>query len=46
MKDLTSSLSKAFGFSLETWLKLQMVWDAWQARRTEERLKVKRFTNN
>jgi|SRR5665213_944930 len=41
--DMAIRLSKAFGGSAETWLKLQMQYDLWQAERRARSIKVKPF---
>jgi addiction module HigA family antidote len=41
--DMAIRLSKAFGSSAETWLKLQMQYDLWQAEQRARSIKVKPF---
>ena len=41
--DMAVRLSKAFGSSPETWLRMQMAYDLWQARERAERITVERF---
>jgi addiction module HigA family antidote len=41
--DMAIRLSKAFGSSPETWLRLQMNHDLWQARGRINEIKVKRL---
>lgn len=41
--DMALRLSQAFGSTLETWLRLQMAYDLWQAREQAEQIKVERF---
>jgi len=36
-------LSKAFGSTPETWLRVQMAFDLAQARKNEDKIKVKRL---
>ena len=36
-------LSKAFGSTPETWLRLQMAYDLWQARDRTDNIEVERF---
>lgn len=36
-------LEKAFGGSAETWLRLQMQYDLWQAEQRADRINVKRL---
>jgi addiction module HigA family antidote len=40
--EMAIRLSKAFGSSPETWLKMQLDYDLAQARRSEDRILVKR----
>lgn len=37
-------LSKAFGSTPETWLRMQMAYDLWQARDVTDKIEVKRFS--
>ena len=41
--EMSIRLSKAFGSTPETWLKMQMAYDLWQARDRAERIAVERF---
>ena len=41
--DMALRLSQAFGSTPETWLRLQMAYDLWQARGQAEQIKVERF---
>ena len=41
--DMAIRLSKAFGSSPETWLRMQMAYDLWQARKRADRISVERF---
>ncbi|MCY3669452.1 MAG: HigA family addiction module antitoxin [Alphaproteobacteria bacterium] len=41
--DMAIRLSKAFGSSPETWLRMQMAYDLWQARARADRISVERF---
>ena len=41
--DMALRLSKAFGSSPETWLRMQMAHDLWQARDRADALTVERF---
>ena len=41
--DMSLRLSKAFGSSPETWLRMQMAHDLWQARDRADELTVERF---
>ena len=41
--DMALRLSKAFGSSPETWLRMQMAYDLWQARGRADALSVERF---
>ena len=41
--DMALRLSKAFGPSPETWLRMQMAYDLWQARSRADALSVERF---
>ena len=41
--DMALRLSQAFGSTPETWLRLQMAYDLWQAREQAEQIRVERF---
>ena len=41
--DMACRLSKAFGSSPETWLRMQMAYDLWRARERARRMKVRKF---
>ncbi len=41
--DMAFRLSKAFGSTPETWLRMQMAYDLWQARGRARSLKVQEF---
>jgi addiction module HigA family antidote len=41
--EMAIRLSKAFGGSSETWLRLQLQYDLWQAERRTKNIKVTRF---
>ena len=41
--DMALRLSQAFGSTPETWLRLQMAYDLWQAREQAGQIKVERF---
>lgn len=41
--EMALRLSKAFGSSPETWLRMQMAYDLWQARQRAEAIVVERF---
>ena len=41
--DMAIRLSKAFGSTPETWLRMQMAYDLWQARERAESMEVERF---
>jgi addiction module HigA family antidote len=41
--EMAIRLSKAFGSSPETWLRLQMQYDLWQAQQRAARIHVERF---
>ena len=41
--DMALRLSQAFGSTPETWLRLQMAYDLWQAREQAAQIKVERF---
>ena len=43
--DMALRLSQAFGSTPETWLRLQMAYDLWQAREQAEQIKVERFAS-
>ena len=43
--DMAFRLSQAFGSSPETWLRLQMAYDLWQARHRAKDLKVEKFSS-
>ena len=43
--DMAFRLSQAFGSSQETWLRLQMAYDLWQARDRVKKIKVKKFSS-
>lgn len=36
-------LARAFGSTPETWLRMQLAWDLAQARRNEQRIRVRRL---
>jgi addiction module HigA family antidote len=40
--EMASRLSKAFGSPAETWLRMQLAYDLAQARRDENKIKVRR----
>jgi addiction module HigA family antidote len=42
--EMAIRLSKAFGSSPETWLRLQMQYDLWQAQQSAGSIHVKRFS--
>jgi len=42
--EMAIRLSKAFGGSPETWLRLQLQYQLWQAEKRTENIKVTRFT--
>jgi antitoxin HigA-1 len=42
--DMAIRLSKAFGRSPESWLKLQLQYDLWQAQQRSDTIKVKHFS--
>jgi addiction module HigA family antidote len=42
--EMAIRLSKAFGSSPETWLRLQMQYDLWQAQQRAASIHVKRFS--
>ena len=41
--DMAIRLSKAFGSTPETWLRMQMAYDLWQARDRARQISVERF---
>ena len=41
--DMAVRLSKGFGSTPETWLRMQMAYDLWQAHECSEQIEVKRF---
>lgn len=41
--DMAIRLAKAFGGSAETWLRLQMQYDLWQAEQRSDNINVVRF---
>ena len=41
--EMAIRLSKAFGSTPETWLKLQLAYDLWQAQARVESIEVERF---
>ena len=41
--EMAVRLSKAFGSKPETWLRMQMAYDLWQARDVTDKIEVKRF---
>ena len=41
--DMAIRLSKAFGSTPETWLRMQMAYDLWQARDRAREISVERF---
>ena len=41
--DMAIRLSKAFGSTPETWLRMQMAFDIWQARDRAREIEVERF---
>ena len=41
--DMAIRLSKAFGSTPETWLRMQMAYDLWQAQDRAESIEVERF---
>ena len=41
--DMAIRLEKAFGSDAETWLRLQINYDIWQARQRESDIKVERY---
>jgi len=43
--DMALRLSQAFGSTPETWLRLQMAYDLWQAREHAGQIKVERFAS-
>lgn len=44
--EMAIRLSKAFGGTPETWLRLQMQYDLWQAERRVSHIKVSRFAEH
>jgi addiction module HigA family antidote len=40
--EMAIRLTKAFGSTEETWLRMQLAWDLVAARRNESRIKVRR----
>ena len=42
--EMAIRLSKAFGSSPETWLRMQLAYDLWQARHKENEMSVVRFS--
>jgi addiction module HigA family antidote len=44
--DMAFRLSLAFGSSPETWLRLQMAYDLWQARDRARNLNVEKFSHD
>ena len=44
--EMAIRLSQAFGGASETWLRLQMQYDLWQAERCVGRMKVTHFPDN
>ena len=44
--EMAIRLSKAFGGTPETWLRLQMQYDLWQAERRAGSIKVSRFAEH
>jgi len=44
--EMAIRLSKAFGGTPETWLRLQMQYDLWQAERRVSQIKVSRFAEH
>ena len=41
--EMAHRLSQAFGSTPETWLRMQMAYDLWQARERAKNIKVERF---
>ncbi len=41
--EMAVRLEKAFGSNAETWLRLQMNYDIWQARKNASKIKVERY---
>jgi antitoxin HigA-1 len=41
--DMAIRLSKAFGSTPETWLRMQLAYDLWHAQKRADRIKVRRF---
>lgn len=44
--DMAIRLAKAFGGTAETWLRLQMQYDLWQAEQRADTIKVTRFAEH
>ena len=44
--EMAIRLSKAFGSSPETWLRLQLQYDLWHAERSADSIKVTRFSEH
>lgn len=44
--EMAVRLSKAFGSTPETWLRLQLNYDLWKARDRAQEIVVERFTNS
>ena len=44
--EMALRLSKAFGGSPETWLRMQMAYDLWRAREREGEITVQRFNTS
>lgn len=44
--EMAIRLSKAFGSTPETWLRLQLNYDLWKARDRTQEIVVERFTNS
>lgn len=44
--EMAIRLSKAFGSSPETWLRLQLQYDLWHAERRADSIKVTRFSGH
>lgn len=41
--EMAIRLSKAFGSTPETWLRMQMAYDLWKARKVSRSLKIEKF---
>lgn len=41
--EMSVRLSKAFGSSPETWLRMQMAYDLWQISECEDQIEIERF---